>query len=169
MLLNGYSFGSNRNAVLWNFFHLLCLQTVPVNPKPFLNNLTGKPVMVKLKWGMEYKGCQLLSSSQLLRFCTVCTFFIIQCAYLYPFSVITRLIFSLWALLLGFLVSVDSYMNLQVTSQILILMLILSPSDLWLLVQVFVKMCTIIWHDLGYGWVVFSIVETCSHFWSIDV
>merc|ERR1712060_316810 len=28
----------------------------PVNPKPFLNGLTGKPVMVKLKWGMEYKG-----------------------------------------------------------------------------------------------------------------
>uniref|UniRef100_A0A8C8DU90 Small nuclear ribonucleoprotein polypeptide F n=1 Tax=Oryzias sinensis TaxID=183150 RepID=A0A8C8DU90_9TELE len=23
---------------------------------PFLNGLTGKPVMVKLKWGMEYKG-----------------------------------------------------------------------------------------------------------------
>lgn len=35
---------------------LLCLQTVPLNPKPFLNNLTGKPVIVKLKWGMEYKG-----------------------------------------------------------------------------------------------------------------
>ena len=31
-------------------------QTVPVNPKPFLNDLTGKPVIVKLKWGMEYKG-----------------------------------------------------------------------------------------------------------------
>ena len=30
--------------------------TVPVNPKPFLNQLTGKQVMVKLKWGMEYKG-----------------------------------------------------------------------------------------------------------------
>lgn len=30
--------------------------TVPLNPKPFLNNLTGKPVLVKLKWGMEYKG-----------------------------------------------------------------------------------------------------------------
>ncbi|KAI9356247.1 hypothetical protein DFJ73DRAFT_623113, partial [Zopfochytrium polystomum] len=28
----------------------------PVNPKPFLNGLTGKPVLVKLKWGMEYKG-----------------------------------------------------------------------------------------------------------------
>uniref|UniRef100_A0A7S0SJP6 Sm protein F n=1 Tax=Mantoniella antarctica TaxID=81844 RepID=A0A7S0SJP6_9CHLO len=30
--------------------------SVPVNPKPFLNQLTGKPVIVKLKWGMEYKG-----------------------------------------------------------------------------------------------------------------
>lgn len=29
---------------------------VPVNPKPFLNELTGKMVIVKLKWGMEYKG-----------------------------------------------------------------------------------------------------------------
>ncbi|CAA0838281.1 Probable small nuclear ribonucleoprotein F [Striga hermonthica] len=46
-------------------------RSVPVNPKPFLNNLTGKPVMVKLKWGMEYKG---------------------------------------------FLVSVDSYMNLQLAN-----------------------------------------------------
>ena len=27
-----------------------------INPKPFLNGLTGKPVMVRLKWGMEYKG-----------------------------------------------------------------------------------------------------------------
>ena len=31
-----------------------------VNPKPFLNDLTGKNVMVKLKWGMEYEG-KLLS------------------------------------------------------------------------------------------------------------
>ncbi|GJJ73348.1 small nuclear ribonucleoprotein F [Entomortierella parvispora] len=44
---------------------------VPVNPKPFLNDLTGKAVMVKLKWGQEYKG---------------------------------------------FLVSVDSYMNLQLAN-----------------------------------------------------
>lgn len=29
---------------------------MPINPKPFLNSLTGKPVMVKLKWGQEYKG-----------------------------------------------------------------------------------------------------------------
>eukprot|EP00958_Prasinococcus_capsulatus_P013908 scaffold1440_cov377-Prasinococcus_capsulatus_cf.AAC.7 len=31
-------------------------RTIPVNPKPFLNGLTGKQVIVKLKWGMEYKG-----------------------------------------------------------------------------------------------------------------
>ena len=30
--------------------------SVPVNPKPFLAQLTGKLVHVKLKWGMEYKG-----------------------------------------------------------------------------------------------------------------
>jgi small nuclear ribonucleoprotein F len=29
---------------------------LPMNPKPFLNSLMGKPVMVKLKWGHEYKG-----------------------------------------------------------------------------------------------------------------
>eukprot|EP00293_Proteomonas_sulcata_P020469 CAMPEP_0184294764 /NCGR_PEP_ID=MMETSP1049-20130417/5870_1 /TAXON_ID=77928 /ORGANISM="Proteomonas sulcata, Strain CCMP704" /LENGTH=79 /DNA_ID=CAMNT_0026603153 /DNA_START=17 /DNA_END=256 /DNA_ORIENTATION=+ len=28
----------------------------PVNPKPFLTELTGQTVIVKLKWGMEYKG-----------------------------------------------------------------------------------------------------------------
>lgn len=50
--------------------------SMPLNPKPFLNGLTGKPVLVKLKWGMEYKG---------------------------------------------YLVSVDGYMNLQVSSWLLIL------------------------------------------------
>ena len=30
--------------------------SVPVNPKPFLTELTGKQVIAKLKWGMEYKG-----------------------------------------------------------------------------------------------------------------
>ena len=28
----------------------------PVNPTPFLAELTGSAVIVKLKWGMEYKG-----------------------------------------------------------------------------------------------------------------
>ena len=32
------------------------MQFVPVNPKPFLQDLTGKQVIAKLKWGMEYKG-----------------------------------------------------------------------------------------------------------------
>ncbi|VEL06669.1 unnamed protein product [Protopolystoma xenopodis] len=27
-----------------------------VNPKPFLSSITGKQVIVKLKWGMEYRG-----------------------------------------------------------------------------------------------------------------
>jgi len=27
-----------------------------VNPKPFLADLVGKPIAVKLKWGMEYRG-----------------------------------------------------------------------------------------------------------------
>ena len=44
--------------MIFSFAYLL--QTVPVNPKPFLNDLTGKPVIVKLKWGMEYKGALLL-------------------------------------------------------------------------------------------------------------
>jgi small nuclear ribonucleoprotein F len=31
-------------------------QPIPVNPKPFLIDLIDKVVIVKLKWGMEYKG-----------------------------------------------------------------------------------------------------------------
>ncbi|XP_040183783.1 small nuclear ribonucleoprotein F-like [Rana temporaria] len=30
--------------------------SLPLNPKLFITGITGKPVMVKLKWGMEYKG-----------------------------------------------------------------------------------------------------------------
>ncbi|KAF2881129.1 hypothetical protein ILUMI_25040 [Ignelater luminosus] len=30
--------------------------SMPINPKPYLNGLTGKAVVVKLKWGHEYKG-----------------------------------------------------------------------------------------------------------------
>jgi len=29
---------------------------VPVNPKPFLHALAGERVVVRLKWGMEYRG-----------------------------------------------------------------------------------------------------------------
>ena len=30
--------------------------SMPLNPKPFLNELTGKAVIVKLKWGHAYEG-----------------------------------------------------------------------------------------------------------------
>ena len=30
--------------------------TSVVNPKPFLQSLTGKVAIIKLKWGTEYKG-----------------------------------------------------------------------------------------------------------------
>merc|ERR1711936_1141343 len=36
--------------------HKMSGNFMPINPKPFLNGLTGKAVMVKLKWGHEYKG-----------------------------------------------------------------------------------------------------------------
>ena len=40
-----------------NLVPLFCsAMSAPVNPKPYLNELTGKQVMVKLKWGQEYKG-----------------------------------------------------------------------------------------------------------------
>ncbi|XP_077346493.1 small nuclear ribonucleoprotein F-like [Lithobates pipiens] len=33
--------------------------SLTINPKPFLNGLNGKPVMLKLKWGMEYERYQV--------------------------------------------------------------------------------------------------------------
>ncbi|KAG0540532.1 hypothetical protein BDA96_03G417400, partial [Sorghum bicolor] len=47
-----YLLGAKISLFVWPCF---TTQTVPVNPKPFMNNLTGKPVVVKLKWDMEYK------------------------------------------------------------------------------------------------------------------
>lgn len=35
---------------------LIVADAQPVNPKPFLQSLTGKTVNVKLKWGLEYRG-----------------------------------------------------------------------------------------------------------------
>ncbi|TRY64679.1 hypothetical protein DNTS_006387 [Danionella cerebrum] len=47
----------NNKQFLWLKYILNNpVMSLPLNPKPFLNGLTGKPVMVKLKWGMEYKG-----------------------------------------------------------------------------------------------------------------
>lgn len=38
-----------------------------LNPKPFLNGLLGKQVVVKLKWGREYKGF-LVSTDEFMNF-----------------------------------------------------------------------------------------------------
>lgn len=32
------------------------MSLVPINPRPFLQDLTGKETIVKLKWGQEYHG-----------------------------------------------------------------------------------------------------------------
>ena len=63
------------------------MSVAPHNPKPFLNALTGKPVLVKLKWGMEYKVFRT-------------THFQVQ------------FIFTIQ----GYLVAVDGYMNLQLAN-----------------------------------------------------
>ena len=78
MIFQYYFWGNPLVAfVRWELSACTCfLQTMmPLNPKPFLNGLTGKPVMVKLKWGMEYKGYLVsvdgymnLQVSHLLRF-----------------------------------------------------------------------------------------------------
>ena len=41
--------------------HIITQSHLIVNPKPFLADLTGKSVRVKLKWGQEYQG-ELASS-----------------------------------------------------------------------------------------------------------
>merc|ERR1711963_439068 len=50
------AFVSRFERKLFSILFTKRMATLPLNPKPFLNGLTGKPVMVKLKWGMEYKG-----------------------------------------------------------------------------------------------------------------
>jgi small nuclear ribonucleoprotein F len=32
------------------------MSITPVNPQPFINDLTGQEVFIKLKWGLELKG-----------------------------------------------------------------------------------------------------------------
>jgi small nuclear ribonucleoprotein F len=73
-----------------------------VNPKPFLSDLVGKAVVVKLKWGMEYKGkCQ---RSELLTGWPICGTLKLLHA---PLRHKSRCI-------AGLLVSTDAYMNFQV-------------------------------------------------------
>ena len=59
------------------------MQAMPLNPKPFLNSLTGKSVIVKLKWGMEYKGYLVSTDGymnlQVKKFCILVSFVAFQC------------------------------------------------------------------------------------------
>jgi hypothetical protein len=49
-----------------------------INPKPFLTNLTGNPVIVKLKWGMEYKGILMAVDSYMnLQVCILILYYYI--------------------------------------------------------------------------------------------
>lgn len=52
----GWPWLEQHASTITQLLHRPLPQFVPVNPKPFLADLTGKPVIVKLKWGMEYKG-----------------------------------------------------------------------------------------------------------------
>ena len=48
------------------------MAVTPVNPKPFLQGQSGKQVIVRLKWGMEYKGYLVSTDSYMnLQVCTV--------------------------------------------------------------------------------------------------
>ncbi len=57
----------------------------PLNPRPYINELVGKKILVRLKWGMTYTG---------------------------KFNSLIHPDISLFVNL-GFLVSVDQYMNVQ--------------------------------------------------------
>jgi small nuclear ribonucleoprotein F len=49
------------------FGRLLILQLQTLNPRPFLGELVGKDIIVRLKWGQEYRG-RLVSLDSYLNF-----------------------------------------------------------------------------------------------------
>ena len=77
--------------VLDKIFRLETMATTqmktPLNPRPYINELVGKKILVRLKWGMTYTGTKRIS-----------------CA-----SIENKIL----VLFLGFLVSVDQYMNVH--------------------------------------------------------
>ncbi|GAB4821167.1 hypothetical protein N2152v2_008213 [Parachlorella kessleri] len=72
---------------------------VPVNPKPFINDLTGKQVIVKLKWGMVSARWLEVEHGQ-LEFMVASVSGPVCDSKEYK----------------GYLVSTDAYMNLQLAS-----------------------------------------------------
>ena len=102
---------------------------VPVNPKPFLNDLTGKLVIVRLKWGQEYRGMARTSELEQLGCCgLLCrdrnalssgmqysgAQILCSNAQRRLRPLLSRAVWSA-----GYLVSVDSYMNLHVRKLLL--------------------------------------------------
>ena len=68
--------------------------------RPFLKDLVSKPILVKLKWGMEYKG-------------TTTSMCLVSPSY----SSHSRFVLSwLDCVAIGILISVDNYMNLQLAN-----------------------------------------------------
>ena len=69
---------------LWlslSFAFLLHSLQAHVNPKPFLNGLSGQQIIVKLKWGMEYKGILMAVDSYMnLQVCMI-SLEIVCCCY----------------------------------------------------------------------------------------
>ena len=52
---------ASRTIILYRLFLSPAQSQFIVNPKPFLSDLTGKAVRIRLKWGQEYQG--ILTSS----------------------------------------------------------------------------------------------------------
>ncbi|RYR64289.1 hypothetical protein Ahy_A03g010424 isoform A [Arachis hypogaea] len=84
------------------------MATIPVNPKPFLNNLTGKQVIVKLKWGMEYKGIIFFLSFNFLLLSKI--------PERLKWKIKLQKLHKTRSCFISYLVSVDSYMNLQLAN-----------------------------------------------------
>jgi len=57
------------------------VQVAPVNPRPFLQELTGKMVAVKLKWGLEYRGFLVATDAYMnlqVRFLELFSYFLVD-------------------------------------------------------------------------------------------
>lgn len=96
------------------------MQFQPLNPKPFLAERTGKQVIVKLKWGMEYRGrfdmdrVGLASDASAHLFKARDGFWMLTIDPIRSSSMSER--YRCHRTGTGYLVSVDAYMNLQLAN-----------------------------------------------------
>ena len=94
-------------------------QAMPINPKPYLNGLTGKPVIAKLKWGMEYKG-YLVSTDNYMNL-QVCQSRSICCYTNVLFSRLCLCVSNCWCACVAFLLQLantEEYIEGQLTGQL---------------------------------------------------